>query len=277
MRTAGEDALRMERRVIVGRLPRTAMAALVAVGLLLVPGADAATTRAATPAAQDVPEPPALVAIYFESDLTGPDVFPPDTCPTGGGVGENVDEGFKLTVRGRCVPSASGAGVAVRARQIGMGDGEVSIDFKVDAGAERAGLNLYARIEGGTYVAVYLGLGSGQAELFKREASGNTLLASRQGFGELDPTNWNRVGLRVAGEEAWLLVNDVPVLHGSGLPIQYGSVGMQVVREGDPDDGDEVAVVFRGLTLAGFQDPPSEEAPPDSEESEPAPNLALRP
>ena len=263
--------------VLVGRTVRTTMAALVAVAVLLVPGAGAGITRAATPTVQDIPEPPALVAIYFQSDLTGPDVFPPDSCPTGGGIGENVDEGFKLTVRGRCVPGSSGAGVAVRARQIGMGDGEVSIDFKVETGAERAGLNLYVRIEGSTYVAAYLGFGSGQAELFKREPSGNTLLASTQGFGEVDPTNWNRVAMRVAGEEAWLLVNDVPILYGSGIPIQYGSVGMQVVREGDPDDGDEVAIVFRDLTLAGFQDPPSEEAEPDSEESAPAPNPVLRP
>ena len=167
--------------------------------------------------------------------------------------------------------------MAVRARQIGMGDGEVSIDFKVDTGADRAGLNLYARIEGNTYVSAYLGLGSGQAELFVREASGNRLVASRQGFGEVDPTNWNRVALRIAGEEAWLLVNDAPVLYGSGMPVQYGSIGLQVVREGNPDDGDEVATVFRGLTLAGFQEAPSEQSQPDSEEQAPAPNPVLRP
>lgn len=277
MRPARTDAHRMGPRMLVRRPVRAAMVALVAVGLLLVSGAGAATTRATTPAVQDIPEPPALVATYFQSDLTGPDVFPADTCPTGGGFGENVGEGFKLTVKGRCVPGASGAGVAVRARQIGMGDGEVSIDFKVVAGAERAGLNLYVRVEGSTYVAAYLGLGSGQAELFKREAGGNTLIASSPGFGAVDPTNWNRVALRLAGDEAWLLINDVPVLYGSGMPIQYGNVGLQVVREGNPDDGDEVAMVFRDLTLAGFQDPPSEEEQPDSEESAPAPNPVLRP
>ena len=254
---------------------RVMMAALVALGLVVAPGPGAEATRAAAPTVQDVPPPPTLVATYFQSDLTGPDVFPPDVCPTGGTFGENVDEGFKLTVRGRCLQGASGAGVAVRARQIGMGDGEVGVDFKVVAGAERAGVNLYARIEGNTYVAAYVSLGSGQAELFKRDAGGNRLIASRPGFGEVDPTNWNRLALRIAGEEAWLLVNDVPILYGSGMPVQYGRVGLQVVREGNPDDGDEVAMLFRGLTLSGFQEPSSEEPQPGSEQS--APNPTLRP
>src|SRR6185436_12143440 len=100
--------------------------------------------------------------------------------------------------------------------------------------------------------------GTGQAELFKREASGNTQVASRQGFGEIDPLNWNRLAMRFVGEEVWLLVNDTPILYGSGLLNQNGGIGLQLVREGNPDDGDEVAVVFRDLTLAGFQEPPSE-------------------
>lgn len=247
----------MERNVLVGRMIRVALAALVAFGLTLTAGPGSETTRAA-PSVQDIPEPPALVATYFQSDLTGPDVFPPDVCPTGGGFGENVAEGFKLTVKGRCVEQASGAGVAVRARNIEGGDGEVGIDFKVEVGAGRAGVNLYVRIQGNSYVAGYLSLGSGQAELFKREPTGNTLIASRQGFGQLDPTSWNRLALRFVGEEAWLLVNDEPILYGRGMPNQHGGIGLQVVREGNPDDGDVVAMVFRDLTVSGFQAPPDE-------------------
>ena len=257
VRPARTGARGRERHVLVGRMIRVALAALVAFGLTLSAGPGAETTQAA-PSVQDVPEPPALVATYFQSDLTGPDVFPPDVCPTGGGFGENVDEGFKLTVQGRCVEQASGAGVAVRARNIEGGDGEVGIDFEVEAGAGRAGVNLYVRIQGNTYVAGYLSLGSGQAELFKREPAGNTLIAARQGFGQVDPTNWNRLALRFVGEEAWLLVNDEPILYGRGMPNQHGGIGLQVVREGNPDDGDVVALVFRNLTVSGFQAPPDE-------------------
>jgi len=258
--------------VLVGSTIRLTLAALVAFWVAIAPGPGSATVQAAAPAAQEIPEPPALVATFFQSDLTGPDVFQPDVCPTGGGLGENVDEGFKLTVRGRCIAQASGAGVAVRAREISGGDGDFGIDFKVVGGAERTGVNVYARIQGNSYVAGYLSFGSGQAELFKREAGGNMLIASRQGFGEVDPTNWNRVALRFLGDEAWLLVNDEPILYGSGMPNQHGGIGLQVVREGDPDDGDEVAVVFRGLTLSGFQEPSEVQPAPESEQSAPAQN-----
>lgn len=54
-------------------------------------------------------------------------------------------------------------------------------------------------------------------------------------------------------------------------------IGLQVVREGDPDDGDEVAVVFRGLALSGFQAPTEEPPAPESEEPAPSSNPVLRP
>ena len=144
-----------------------------------------------------------------------------------------------------------------------MGDGEVAIDFKVEKGVERAGVNLYVRIQGSTYDAAYLSFGTGQAELFKREGTGNTPIASQQAIGELDPTNWNRLALRFIGDEAWLVVNDVPLLYGAGMFDQNGGIGVQVVREGNPDDGDEVAVVFRNLELSGFVPPAEEESGPE--------------
>ena len=257
-----------------GYMTRVVLAALVAFGLMLGPGAGPEVTRAAA-LHQNIPEPPPLVAVFLESDLTGPEIFPPDTCPTGGAGGENVDEGFKLYVRGRCTSQANGAAVAVRAREIGAGDGEVGIDFKAVAGAERAGVNLYVRIQGSTYLATYLSLASGQAELFNRTAGGSSLIASSFDIGELDRTNWNRLALRFVGEEAWVLVNDKPLLYGSGILDQNGGIGLQVVREGNPDDGDEVAMVFRGLTLSGFQSPTEEESKP--EKTPPASNPALRP
>lgn len=277
MRRAVTDAHRMERMVVVSHPIRVAMAALVAAGLLLVSGAGAETTRAATPAVQDVPAPPNLGATQLQSSLTGPEIFEPGTCPTGAARGENVDEGFKLTVRGRCVPEAGAANLPVPARQISVWDGDVALAFKVVSGVERAGVNLYTRIQGGTYVAAYLSLAGRQAELFRRENGMNTVLASTQELGELDATNWNRLALRLSGGEIWLLLNDAPLLHAADVLDQAGGIGIAVVREGNVDDEVEVAVVFRDLALTSLEGPPAEEPAPDSEKSEPAPNPALRP
>ncbi len=265
--------------MLVGRTIGVATAVLVALGLILAPGPATATTRAA-PAVQDVPPPPSLGATQLHASLTGPEIFEPGACPTGAARGENVDEGFKLTVSGRCVPDAGAANLPVPGRQVSVWDGDVALDFKVVSGVERAGVNLYTRIQGGTYMAVYLSLATGQAELFRRENGMNTIVASTQELGELDATNWNRLALRLSGGEIWLLLNDTPLLHAADVLNQTGGIGIAVVREGNVDDGDEVAVVFRDLTLTSLEGPPDSEPAPDSEgsaPSEPPANPVLRP
>ena len=66
----------------------------------------------------------------------------------------------------------------------------------------------------------------------------------------MDPSDWNRVALRVRGTEAWLLVNDVPVLYSAEALDQAGSVGVELVREGSTEDEDDAVVVFKDLTLS---------------------------
>jgi hypothetical protein len=245
-------------------------------GLMLAAGPGSDTTQAA-PSVQELPAPPSLGGTQLQSSLTGPEIFAPGTCPTGAAGGENVDEGFKLSVRGRCVPEASAANLPVSARQISVWDGDVALEFKVVSGVERAGVNVYARIQGGTYMAAYLSLATGQAELFRREDGVNTIVASTQDLGGLDATDWNRLALRLNGGQIWLLLNDTPLLHAADVLNQAGGIGIAVVREGNVDDQDEVAVVFRDLTLTSLEGPAEGEPAPDSEESEPAPNPALRP
>ena len=83
--------------------------------------------------------------------------------------------------------------------------------------------------------------------------------------------------LRLAGDQIWLLLNDVPLLHAAGVINQAGGIGIAVVREGNVDDRDEVAVVFRDLALTELEGPPGDESEPDSEQQAPAPNPILRP
>ena len=178
-----------------------------------------------------------------------------------------------LTVRGRCVSEASAANLPVPGRQISVWDGDVALDFKVVSGVERAGVNLYTRIQGGTYMAAYVSLATGQAELFRREDGVNTIVrVHRRISASLTRRTGTELALRLSGDQIWLLLNDAPLLHAADVLNQAGGIGIAVVREGHVDDRDEVAVVFRDLTLTELQGSPSEERqPPDSEPSEPAP------
>ena len=99
----------------------------------------------------------------------------------------------------------------------------------------------------------------------------NTIVASTQDLGELDATDWNRLAVRLSGNQIWLLVNDAPLLHAADVLNQAGGIGIAVVREGNVDDGDEVAVTFRDLTLTSLEGPADGEPAPDVEESAPAP------
>ena len=242
----------MQRRGFTRRILTLAVAVSAIASSIGSPALAQATGRFL----QDLPEPPPLVATYFRSDLTGTDIFQPGTCPTGRAGGGNVEEGFQVYVQGRCVDQHNAAYITVRGQEIGVGDGEVSIEFKVLSGADRAVINLFVRVQGVTYNAAYLSFASDEVTLFKRERSGVSIVGTQIGLGEIDPQNWNRLGLRFVGAETWLLLNDVPLLYGNDtLNQEYGGIGLQVERAGSPDDEDEVAIVFRDLALSGFVAP----------------------
>jgi hypothetical protein len=258
--------------VCVERISRLALAALLVPALLILPVTGAPPVHAASPSVQAMPDPPAPGDVLFQSALTDAEVFEPGACPTGKAFGGNVGEGFKLTVRGKCVSEATAANLPVPGRNITIWDGDVALDFKLDAGAERAGINLYSRIQGGQYMAAYVSLATGRAELFRRENGANTVVASRDDLGTLDPANWNRLALRLRGGEVWLLLNDEAMLYTNDVLDQTGGIGIALVREGNVDDTDEVAVVFRDLTVTTLVAPPGDGEPASEEpEAEPAP------
>ena len=75
----------------------------LAIALVISPGLAPASARAAVNAADPVPAPPDVAAGVYSNGLTGSEIFQSGTCRTGQAFGQNVGEGFKLTVRGRCV------------------------------------------------------------------------------------------------------------------------------------------------------------------------------
>src|SRR3954451_7394153 len=133
----------------------------LAIGLLLAPallaGPSVGIAMAAGPTTQDMPEPPATDEVLLQSTLTGPDIFDARTCPTNLAMGQYVGEGFKLSVRGRCVAGAPAANLPLPAPRTAVLDHDIAVDFKAVAGIERAGFNLYARIrDSGNLLTAYL-------------------------------------------------------------------------------------------------------------------------
>jgi hypothetical protein len=268
----------MEQPVISGRLRRSVTTAVVALGLLLWPAATPDPIQAAAPAVQDVPAPPSRAEVWFRDALTGPEVFEPGNCPTGANGGEIVGEGYKQTVRGRCIANRNVADVAKLGFTPMLGDGEVALDFRVVEGVGRAAVYLHTRLQGGNSVTGFISVGTGQAELHQRVNGSSSLVALRQDVAKfITSDDWNHLALRLRGGEVWLLLNDEPILHATGVPTDLGGVGLQTLREGDLDSEGEVTVVYHGLTFSKLGGPAEDEAAPDSDTPESSPNSTVRP
>ncbi|MCC7368369.1 MAG: hypothetical protein IT306_08100 [Chloroflexi bacterium] len=208
---------------------------------------------AAKPAAFDptLPTPPEVTGGVFQNSLANADILPSGRCFGGRSHGEAVDEGFKVTVGGRCVESAETAELALPARGVSIGDGDLAMDVKAVAGAQRAQVTVYLRNQPGKLAGVTVNLASGEAKVFTLIDGNMNVVASRTDIGGLaTPTDWNRLGLRVRGGELWLLLNDDPILYAADVLTDVGGAGVRLLREGNPDDEDETAVVFRDLTLS---------------------------
>lgn len=257
-------------------LRRSARAAAVALGIAILTGVSVAPpiagaqestptpkpaaptpaakpTAAAKPAAFDpsLPTPPEVTGGVYQNSLANTDILPAGRCPGGRSRGEAIGEGFKVTVGGRCVDEAETAELALPARGVSIGDGDLALDVKSVAGAQRAQITVYLRNQPGRLAAATVNLATGEAKLFTLADGTFTTVASRSDIGALAiPTDWNRLGLRVRGGELWLLLNDDPILYAADVLTDVGGAGVRLLREGNPDDEGETAVVFRDVTLS---------------------------
>lgn len=244
-----------------------ATAVVLVVSTAFLPAPTSAVAQSATPSPKpavfdpsrpgsattkpSIPTPANVAGGVYTNGLAGPEPFPVGVCPTEKAMGENVGEGYKMTVRGRCLPEFATADVAVPATGVSLWDGDVALDFKVVAGAERAGLALFARYVDRAGIGTRIRPGTGEIVIFKRAGGTSTTLASRTDPAVFpDQSDWQRLALRLRGGEVWVLVNDKPVLYASDILDQNGAIMLQVLRDGDVDDEAEVAVVFRDLTLS---------------------------
>jgi hypothetical protein len=213
-------------------------------------------------AAPSLPVPPAVAAGVFADPLSRDTVFASGACPTEVSGGKYAGGGFALIVGGPCVDDRSVADVAVPARGITLWDGDIAMDFRMAVVPERARFALYVRSRDGKLVVLQLHPGLQGMSLIMREGDKDTTLASRSDLGLTpDPNEWNRLALRIRGGEAWVLINDEPVLYATDVLDQAGSVGLQLIREGSLEDDEETAVVFRDLTLSALDDSDPARAP----------------
>lgn len=217
------------------------------------PGTGAGTGGPAPkPAASGTPQPPPLGAPVYENALQDEKVFKAGYCFGRKAFSQYVGEGFKMRVMGPCFLLLDEAWITVEAQGVTIGDGEVALDFKIVDGAERAKVGLYVRSHNEQLVGAHVHPHRGEASLFTLNGGKQNDLGYKNNV-VIPPYEWNRLALRVSGYDTWLLVNDEPVLYTRDVHADAGKVIVELIREGDVEDEDESAVVFRDLTLSPLE------------------------
>jgi hypothetical protein len=222
---------------------------------------------------ESMPPPPPIEHVLFFDPLIDPGTVRSGSCPTGHASGVFVGEGYELRVAGRCRDTDPRAKLfGARILDIGVPDGEVRLEMKAVRGAERVSLSLFARAAIGTedsrvyetlvvptrgYIALWADSDSGE----------DRLLTERDDLHDrFDPEAWNAVAIRAQGPQLWVLLNDEPVLYVEHAePLAGGVALFGIMRQGDPDDDAESAVVLRNLRISTLRTGGDAAAPQSSE------------
>jgi hypothetical protein len=129
-------------------------------------------------------------------------------------------------------------------------DGDTAVDFKVVRGGPRTLAGLIVRARQGSALTAWINPNTGITGLIRTVDGSDEAIASRIDAHRLASRNdWNRVAVRTRGSEAWMLLNGQPFLHTNAATVGVGSVEVAVLRDGNLDDPEEAAVVFRNLTV----------------------------
>jgi hypothetical protein len=217
-------------------------------------------------AAGTPPEPGQLV---YEESLSEPGLIRGRACPTGRGRAEMVGEGLLFAIQGRCMPGGS-ASLVTSLDGLTVPDGELSVEFKIVNGFERIDMALFARGIRGEMPGDYIfGIAPERGRAFiakdqtPRSSSGEaTTLVDHTGLKELFHRNeWNTLTIRLYGPELWLFINSQLAVSAADDTLDTGTVSLGVGRQGNPNDDQEVAVVFRNLRVSTIVGAPDKRAP----------------
>ena len=243
---------------LANRLVRVLLLGLGACLLGLTPPVQAGEAPEAPPLAIEGPSPPELGEVVIADSLAGPGLAQASNCATGRNAREFVPDGYRFRVTGRCNETSTNASVAHWIDSLNVPDGEISIEWRPTAGAERATLVL--RLRGSSEnlnfgYFVYVNLERGEASLRKRTSEGSQTLVEQQlEPGSIDLGGWNRLAVRQQGPDFWLIMNDTPLLAARDEQYPDGSPALALLRSGNVEDGDEVSVVFRNLRISTLAD-----------------------
>lgn len=257
-------------------IDRLRLSLILVVVLLMAPGPAVQSFGgliAAAPAAhaEVVPPPsppPAVGALVADDPLTEIGMVRPDFCPTGRGAGQFTENGFKMTVNGRCTAALPVAIVTTALNGVTLNDGDVEVEIVGSGAVDRALLQLFVRLQGGS--GGYNGYGvtwspsGGTADLQRLRDGRGSSLARRIDLPPISLADGATIGLRVQGPTFWLLVNGEPVLSGtdpSDDAIDTGRFGFAVIREGNVDDDADLSVTWRNIRLSRLAESDTARAP----------------
>ena len=222
------------------------------------PAPTASQPPAGPPAASGPPDgtPPAAGRVVHAESLAERGIIPTGSCRTGRGRGEVVGEGFLLAVRGKCTDASVGASVTPTLTGLTVPDGEVRFEFKVTNGYERSSLLLGARSTGEGSGAYVFALWPGRGVAFITKVT-----PGQPTSGLVRRDDWNTMSVRLHGPSLWLLVNDQAMLTVEDATYPTGRVWLGLAKLDNPDDEDEVAVVYRNVSIAAIEGAPDDRAP----------------
>ena len=189
-----------------------------------------------------------------EDPLTTPGFLLAQSCPTGRGGSSFQPEGVRLRVAGPCQPDQAGAFVESNVEGIRFRDADIRVELQFVNGRERSVFRVFFRGQGrGAYVLSLLP-DEGYLVLDLLADGHVSTLAERDGLNRFFPTSgWTALGLRLEGQNIWVLLNDEPVLSIADSTFDGGTLTFQLARWGDINNGPEVVALARNLRISALR------------------------
>jgi hypothetical protein len=226
-------------------MTRNAVVVLCAVLLLAV-------SRPA-PAVRAQDEPPVVGDATETWSLATPGAFRAWTCMTSRNSSEYGPDGLSQSITGRCNLGAQSVGMRVDARDVTLGDGEVSIGVRIPEGLPRARLALYARVQpdGARGYVVQWEPARGFMNLRKLQAGGASVsLAMRGDLAHAQPDSWTRVGMIFDGPRIWVTLDGQAIMAASDEEHADGTIAVSTSRIGALESDVRVLSIWRDLRVA---------------------------